>query len=234
MDTAALDEGKWRRAIAAPWGHMTMVDAMIGDILRTLEQSGLEEETLIVFGADHGDMCGEHNRFDKGAYFYEEAIRVPLIIRPPGGNAVRQPAHVSLIDLGATLFAAIGEETHARGTQGRNLLPLIGSSTEPEDWPREAFATYHRYNGMSFECRCIRTERHKYVWNMQEVDELYDLEQDPIEMNNLSGNPAYAEIEADLAGRVRRWLEETGDPVPDRIGDLPKAGTIIFTGEAGP
>jgi hypothetical protein len=69
---------------------------------------------------------------------------------------------------------------------------------------------------------------------MQEVDELYDLKKDPIEMNNLSGNPDYAEIETDLAQRVRRWLKDTGDPVPDNLADLPKAGTIIFTGEAGP
>lgn len=232
MDTSGLDEAGWRKAIAYTWGHMTMVDHAIGRILGDLERHGLADDTLVIFAADHGDVCGEHNRFDKGPYFYEEVLRIPLVIRRPGTGAALQPAFVSLIDLGATLFAAAGQEEHAASSQGRDLQPLVGA--DDPGWPREVFATYHLYNGISFECRCVRTERYKYVWNLQEIDELYDLEEDPIEMRNRIGDPALAEVEKDLRARLQRWLQENGDDTPGRATELPRAGTIVVTGESGP
>ena len=130
---------------------------------------------------------------------------MPVVLaRPPAGQPAAQPAFLPLVDLGTTFLTEIGEEEYAATTHGRNLFPLTG------------------------------TDRYKYVWNMQDVDELYDLRDDPVEMNNLAGDPRYASVESDLSERVRAWLKKTGDPTPDEIADLPKAGTIVFTEEAGP
>ena len=87
---------------------------------------------------------------------------------------------------------------------------------------------------MSFECRCVRTATHKYVWNPQDVDELYDLGNDPGELTNLVDVADYAEVRADLAARLRRWLAAAGDPLPATADQPPAAGTILATGTPGP
>lgn len=232
MDTAAFDEAEWRRAIAHTWGHMSLVDAAIGSVLDLLAESGCDRDTAVLFAADHGDMCGEHNRFDKAAYFYEEVLRIPLCIRLPDHRPAVNPAPVSFIDLGATLFHLLGEDAHA--ADGRDLTPLVGAARAPAGWDDAAYASYHRYNGMSFECRCVRTAAHKYVWNPQAVDELYDLRRDPAELVNLIDHPDYAGVRAGLAARLRSWLQAAGDPLPATAAELPPAGTILATGAPGP
>ena len=109
MDTSPFDEAEWRRAIAHTWGHMTMVDEALGQVLDLLDDHGLGDDTAVVFAADHGDVCGEHNRFDKGPYFYEEVLRIPLIIQLPGARPAVNPTPVSFIDIGTTLLHLLGD-----------------------------------------------------------------------------------------------------------------------------
>ena len=104
----------------------------------------------------------------------------------------------------------------------------------PDGWDDAAYASYHRYNGISFECRCIRTATHKYVWNPQDVDELYDLDRDPAELTNVADRREYAAVRSMLSGRLRSWLRSAGDPLPATFADLPPAGTILATGARGP
>ena len=234
MDTSGFDEAEWRRAIAHTWGHMTMVDEAIGRVLDLLAEHGHDGDTAVLFAADHGDMCGEHNRFDKAAYFYEEVLRIPLCIRLPGAVPAINAAPVSFIDLGTTLFHLLGEPEHGAATDGHDLAPLVGTDRVPADWDDAAYASYHRYNGISFECRCIRTATHKYVWNPQDVDELYDLDRDPAELTNLIDRREYARVRSTLSGRLRSWLRSAGDPLPTTVADLPPAGTILATGARGP
>ncbi len=87
---------------------------------------------------------------------------------------------------------------------------------------------------MSFAVRAIRNERFKYIWNSQDLDELYDLHSDPYEMENLAGRTAHQAIKADLRHQLMAWLTEVGDDLPERVDDLPAAGTIMATGEPGP
>ena len=234
MDSSPFDEAEWRRAIAHTWGHMTMVDEALGQVLDLLDDHGLGDDTAVVFAADHGDVCGEHNRFDKGPYFYEEVLRIPLIIQLPGARPAVNPTPVSFIDIGTTLLHLLGDGDHARTTDGRNLVPMVGSTHTPHGWDAAAYASYHLYNGMSFECRCARTATHKYVWNPQAVDELYDLRDDPAELANLIGRPDLVELQAELSTGPRRWLVAMEDPLVAAAADLPPAGTIVATGAAGP
>jgi len=235
MDTSVLDQEEWRTVVAYSHAHIMLVDEAVGLILDTLERLHLCDSTTVVFTADHGDMEGAHNRFDKGPYFYEEVWRIPLIVCQPGVPPAVQRAFVSILDVGETLFTltgAVDRESHPRS--GRNLLPLTGSSDKPEQWPDIAYGVYDLYNGINFAVRAIRDERWKYVWNPQETDELYDLASDPHEMVNLIDDPAGVEAKSRLYEQLMIWLEEIGDDLPDRVVNLSPAGTVMATGEPGP
>jgi len=235
MDTSVLDREEWRTVVSYSHAHIMLVDEAIGRILDTLERLGLDESTTVVFTADHGDMEGAHNRFDKGAYFYEEVWRIPLIVRRAGTPAATQNAFVSILDVGETLFDLIGSgDSDTRPRSGRSLLPLIGGSDSPGQWPNVAYGVYDLYNGINFAVRAIRDERWKYVWNPQETDELYDLATDPYEMKNLAGDPVGAEAESRLREQLFSWLDDIGDDLPSRADALPPAGTVMATGRPGP
>lgn len=235
MDTAPIDEAEWHTVLAYSHAHITMVDEAIGRVLAALDRLGLADSTAVVFTADHGDMEGAHNRFDKGPYFYEEVWRIPLVVRMPGTESATQDAFVSLLDVGETLFGLIGSEPEpSRSRTGRDLRRLVGTPRRPAGWEQVAYGVYDLYNGMSFAVRAVRDERHKYVWSPQDVDELYDLDQDPHEMRNLATAPAVADVRDGLRRRLLDWLDETGDPFADRVCDLPPAGTILATGRPGP
>lgn len=235
MDTSVLDEDEWRTVIAYSHAHIMMVDEAIGRILDALARLGLEESTTVVFTSDHGDMAGAHNRFDKGPYFYEEVWRIPLVIRTPDTGAAVQDAFVSLLDTGKTLFRLVNpDDPDAPSRMGRDLQPLTGTGTRPGHWPQQVYGTYELYNGMSFAIRAIRTERYKYVWNPQAINELYDLDADPHEMKNLVMAPQYASLQARLHQQLMDWMAEIGDDLPDRSTSLPPAGTIMAVGAAGP
>ncbi len=233
MDTAPLDEEEWKTVIAYSHAHIALVDEAIGRMLDTLERLGLNESTTIVFAADHGDMEGAHNRFDKGAYFYDEVWRIPLLICRPNTAPATQETYVSLLDIGATLFGLVGAPPDS-SRAGRDLRPLVGTSHRPDAWPQTAHGVYYRYNGYSFEIRALRNQRYKYIWNPQDINELYDLDADPHEMTNCAGQPATAAVEAQLHAELIAWLDSIGDDLPSRLDRLPPAGTIIATGQQGP
>jgi len=235
MDTRPIGREEWRTIIAFSHAHIMMVDEAIGRLLDALDRLGLAEETAVVFTADHGDMEGAHNRFDKGPYFYEEVWRIPLVVRWPGRPAARQDAFVSILDVGQTLFGLIGAGADpAKPRSGCDLAPLVGASVRPDRWPQEAYGVYDLYNGMSFAVRAIRDERYKYVWNPQAMDEFYDLAADPAEMCNLDGLDAARPQRDRLRARLFEWINKTGDDLPERVAALPPAGTILATGEMGP
>jgi len=235
MDTSVLDEAEWHTVVAYSQAHIMMVDEALGRVLDALDRNGLTDSTTVVFTADHGDMQGAHNRFDKGPYFYEEVWRIPLIVASPDRQPATQEAFVSILDLGETFLSAVGAEPlPGRPRAGRDLAPLLGTKQRPDDWPQVAFGQYDLYNGMSFAVRAVRDERWKYAWNPQAVDELYDLAEDPHELTNLAGRPETAAAETRLRALLSAWMEDIGDDLPHRAHTLPEAGTVVATGKPGP
>lgn len=93
---------------------------------------------------------------------------------------------------------------------------------------------YDLYNGISFAVRAIRDQRFKYVWNPQEVNELYDLEADPHELTNRIDDPALEAEQARLRTEIFLWMNGIGDDLPGRADALPTAGTILATDKLGP
>ena len=105
---------------------------------------------MVIVIADHGDMNGAHNRFDKGPYCYDEIVRIPLLVRAPGVRARKVDRHVSSIDLNRTLTEWMGLEPDSPNVDSRSLLGLMERGDAGWDAPDQAFYRYEWYNGLWF------------------------------------------------------------------------------------
>jgi choline-sulfatase len=175
-------------------GQVTYVDRKVGELLEALEQSGLADSTVIVFTSDHGDMLGERAMVQKRC-FYEWSCRVPLIIRFPDGShagtACATP--VSLLDLLPTFCELAGAET-LTPHDGHSLLSLL-SGSEP-GYP--VFSQAHEAVGMP--CLMVRRGAYKYTYVHGHDEQLFDVEADPDEWNNLAADPAHGALRDELRG----------------------------------
>ncbi len=189
-----------REAIQAYYASITFADAQIGRILDALAETGLDENTIVVFTSDHGYHMGEHGHWQKTTLF-ENAARVPLIIAGPGVVAGGQVAHnpVEMVDFYPTLAELCGLKPPPYHS-GVSLVPAL---TDPKAAPRAAALTQYA-SGYS-----IRTPRFRYTqWGVDGSDgaELYDHDSDPAEMVNLSADAAFAEQKNRLAELLRRRI----------------------------
>jgi arylsulfatase len=180
---------------------ITGVDREIGRILETLEQQKLLENTIIIFTADNGYALADRGMADKW-YAYEEDLRVPLIIRDPRlperrGQTV--DAMALNVDLAPTMLDLAGIPV-PKAMQGRSLKPLLEGKV-PEDWRTEYFYEHHSVKDRIPPSEAVRTLRWKYIRWMEPnplVEELYDLESDPLEEHNLIADPQHAAILKEL------------------------------------
>jgi arylsulfatase A-like enzyme len=208
---SALPWSEWQKVIARAYAHVTMVDAAGGLILDALDALGLANSTLVIWTADHGDGLACHGgHWDKRSYMSEEVMRVPLAIRWPGVIPPGQQSNrlVSNLDLAPTLLQAAGGAF--RGPiHGASLLPLCTGecSVWREDLMCETHGHLEHHVG-----RGIVTDRYKYIANCGQMDELYDLQEDPYEMANLIDDPADKAVREDLQARLARWQRKTHDP----------------------
>lgn len=210
-DTGHMSDDDWRRAIAFYRGFVSLLDRAIGELLDGLRANRLWENTLVFVIADHGDMCGAHNRFDKAAYCYDEIMRIPLLARAPGIASREVTRHVSSIDVNQTIVEWAGLKPDIPNADSRSLLALMERGNRGWSAPDEAFYRYEWYDGLWFGIRAIRTPQFKYCFNPGGSDELYDVHNDPAEMNNLIDQPHVRVAQADLAQRLLAHLEQTGD-----------------------
>jgi len=208
-----FDRETWREVRAAYWGFVTLIDRQIGRILDAVDNLGLTDETVVVHAADHGDFVGGHRQFNKGPLMYEDTYHVPLQVRWPGvveaGSVTDAP--VRLHDLMPTLLDVCGVAV-PDGIDARSLEPLL-TGDRPADWPEAVVAEYHGDEFGLYTQRMVRTDRHKYVLNTGDVDELYDLRRDSAELQNLVDHPDYAPVLRDLRGTLLEWMDETDDPL---------------------
>jgi choline-sulfatase len=174
------------------------VDNKVGELLQALENAGLREDTIVIFTGDHGDMLCEKGMVQKRT-FYEWSVRVPLIVWLPGGRhkgaRIEQP--VSLMDVAPTILNLAGVEEWLP-MDGRSLGGLMDGSEVEE---RDVLAEMHS-EGVYAPCFMVRRDRYKYIHIHGGGAQLFDLERDPGEWNNLAGNPDFAEIEDDLRARI--------------------------------
>jgi arylsulfatase A-like enzyme len=206
-------------------GLVTLVDRSIGAILACLERLDLSDQTIVVHTSDHGDSLGAHHLFGKETMF-EEAARVPFLIRLPGQRhtkCVSQP--ISHIDFVPTLLDLLGQSVHSQ-CAGKSLLPLINDeSVLPEnvflEWAPNR--TKVKKGTQLARRRMIKRAVDEYTrtivsregWKLslrdKDLNELYNLHDDPLETRNLCADRQYASVIARLTGEIHRWQESSHD-----------------------
>ncbi|MDX1389051.1 MAG: sulfatase-like hydrolase/transferase, partial [Acidobacteriota bacterium] len=188
--------------------EISYVDACFGDLVERLDRDGVLDRTVLVVVGDHGESLGEHYEKTHGVFLYRGAIDVPFLIRAPGlvpeGRRVSGP--VELVDVAPTLMDLLGFAplTHA---QGRSLKPWIEGGSDRVEGLAYAETLFPRIEFGWSELRMVQDERYKYI--EAPTPELYDLENDPGEQENLVSNEP--RVAADLEARLDRWVAETVD-----------------------
>lgn len=201
----ALGATERAQATACYYAACSGIDDQVGRILAALRESGQEDDTLVVFTSDHGDYLGAHGLWLKGVAAFEEAYRVPLVLRGPGiPSGLRVDAPVSLLDLPRTLVRLLlGSDF---GGHGCDLAPWL----EGRQGAGEAYAEFHGQR-FRYTQRVLWQGALKYVFNGFDEDELYDLEADPAECRNLAREPEARPLLRALAARMWARARECGD-----------------------
>jgi N-acetylglucosamine-6-sulfatase len=204
--TIAGIEENWRQELES----LQAVDEAVAGIVQTLERTGELANTLIVFTSDNGYMHGEHRAKAEKVLLYEEAIRVPLIMRGPGIPAgFVDPRPVANIDLVPTIVDATGAGAR-RVMDGRSLLELVEDRTAW--WGRDILLENGRGANSVSAFRGIRTGRFVYARTISTGEyELYDLERDPYQLRSVDESDRYAPALRDLRARLRRLTNCAGE-----------------------
>lgn len=213
----ALISWKYQQYMRDYLATVLSVDENIGRLLNYLEKTGELDNTIIVYTSDQGFFLGEHGWFDK-RFMYEESMRTPLVVRMPGGARGDIGELVQNIDYAPTFLELAGAEIPA-DIQGRSLLPLLRGE-HPADWRPALYYHFYEYPAEHMVKRHygVRTDRWKLIHFYNDIDcwELYDLENDPHELRNLFGDPAYAGEQNALFEELGRLQREYGDSLAMR------------------
>ncbi len=212
--TQEMKDQELKELLACCFSYLELIDQMVGEVVATLKELDLYEETAIVFTADHGDMAGSHGMMNKGAYMYDEIYRIPLLVKDPGTpQPSRSAAFVHLMDITATcLHLMTGSEQESMMGQtlhGQSLLPLVEGKGK---WDRAMhYAEYHGDWYGHYSTRMVTDGRWKLVWNLTDLCELYDLENDPHELSNCFYDPDYEEVRARCFDYLMAEAQRTDD-----------------------
>ena len=217
-----LAEWKFQRYMRDYMKTVKSLDDNVGRVLDYLEEKDLLKNTLVVYTSDQGFYMGEHGWFDK-RFMYEESMRTPLIMRLPDGFSRRGDITelVQNIDYAPTFLELAGAAV-PDDIQGLSLVPLL-KGEHPDDWRTALYYHFYEYPAEHMVKRHygIRTDRYKLIHFYNDIDEweLYDMQNDPHELDNLYGREGYDELTAELKSRLLSLQEQYGDPVrfsPDR------------------
>jgi arylsulfatase A-like enzyme len=207
---------KYQRYIKDYLRCVASVDDNLGRLLDHLDETGLADNTVVVYTSDHGYFLGDHGWFGK-QWMYEESLRIPLIVRWPG---VTNPGSknndlVQNLDFAQTFLDMAGVKPPA-DMQGRSLVPLLKGTTPP-DWRKSIYYHYSMRQGrlMVNPHYGVRTERHKLIhYHRLDEWELFDLQEDPNELTSVYDKPAYAQTVKDLKSELERLQLKYGDINP--------------------
>jgi arylsulfatase A-like enzyme len=207
--TGWISSADLSRLIGLYYGYISLIDEEIGRILALMKDTGVQENTLVIFTADHGSSVGAYRMWDKGFGMYDCITRIPFIVSHPALRPGVSDAFVSLLDLAPT-FLELAGLPGSEGMDGRSLVPLL---TGERGHVRENFiVAQHFGHQLPFWQRMVRTPDSKYVFNPTARDEYYDLAADPWETDNIIDR-----VEPLLLRRMRAllrgWMEKNEDPL---------------------
>jgi len=203
----------WARKIRCYYAFATWIDDQIGQMLRHLEETGMDKNTVVIFTADHGETLGSHGGLtDKGFHHFEETHRIPLIVRFPDKRcaSLTVDSFASLADIYPTILELANAATTENDTQGASLLPLVDGKTE--GWREHVVTEFNGANSTMITQRTLRWKQYKYGFNGFGADELYDLDLDPWETMNRIDMPGYRKTATEMRRRLFEWMKETHDP----------------------
>jgi choline-sulfatase/uncharacterized sulfatase len=208
-DYGCPDEPRLRRVVARYLGLVSQVDQAIGLVLEELARRAELEHTIIVYTSDHGDYAGQYGRFEKvGGISFSAICRVPLIFRYPTAISAGRLCDdlVESVDLFPTLCKLAGL-TVPNTVQGRAIPAITGDDSIP---PRDSALTENVWR------KALQTSRYRFVANLpgnHERDELYDCQQDPLELQNLVDDPAYRGVRQELQRQLLDRIVHAAHPV---------------------
>jgi arylsulfatase A-like enzyme len=208
----------WKECVKRYYAFIAQTDDAIGRVLSHLRQAGLEEDTLVIYSSDHGDMGGAHGMYDKHYVQYQDVIRVPMIVRWPG--VTKPGSHCDefvypYLDLAPTFLDLWGAEIPG-GLHGESMLKLWQGEPCPH-WRQQVMTTFNGAQFGLFTQRALTDRRYKYVWNATDVDELYDLQADPGELINLAADGEYRSVLSDMRERLFHEMNSCGDSFAQKI-----------------
>ncbi len=212
-----IDESGFRRMMAHYFALITHIDDQVGRLMRHLDGLGLSDDTIVAFISDHGEQLGEHHAIQK-RMFWEASVRVPCVVSWPGG--LPQGFNVSTplggVDLAPTLLELCGLSFD--GTiDGRSVAAEVRQQQQPDPIP--VFAEIGTSEGINFRSTApedlavrvmVREGSWKYVCNRTDSDELYNLDDDPLEVANLAEGDEQTERIAHLKTLIQEMIQKTG------------------------
>ncbi len=179
------------------YGEISQLDAAVGRIMQVLDETGLADNTVVVYTSDHGEMAGTHGRFEKNN-MYEESIHVPLLVRMPGGKGKRTDALFSTVDFMTTFESLFGldPKENAEGVDYSSLL--TGQQQKERDY---MFSETRGLFG-------IRDREYKLVTDRDlNITDFYSLKADPYEQDNLKDNASQSERIGAMLTRLTEWVK---------------------------
>jgi len=211
---------KYQRYIKDYLRCVASVDDNIGRVLDYLDESGLAENTIVIYSSDQGWFLGDHGWFDK-RWMYEESLKMPFIVRWPGvvKPGTVSKAMVSNVDFAETFLDMAGcADQIPSDMQGRSVVPILRGKT-PDDWRKSFYYHYYEFPGAHSVAKHygVRTQRYKLIDYYRVGEwELFDLMEDPHELHSVYNDPAYAEVVKELKGELARLQKQLDDTDPEK------------------
>ena len=212
-----LDNWKYQVYIRDYMSVIASVDESVGRVLDYLDKNGLTDNTMIVYTSDQGFYMGEHGWFDK-RFMYEESLRTPLIVSYPGHTKPGSVCNrlVQNIDYAPT-FLALAGVSQPKDMPGRSLVPVLDNGDNVKNWRQSIYYHYYDYPAEHHVRRHdgVRTDRYKLIHfygapmegdhDTVDYEELYDMQNDPNELNNLYGKKGYEKITKELKKALKEY-----------------------------
>ncbi|MDP6042081.1 MAG: sulfatase [Candidatus Latescibacteria bacterium] len=222
-----------RKEAAGYYAHIAALDKYVGDLVEVLKESGLKENTILIFASDHGEMMGSHNNqpFMK-QIFWDESCRVPFLLRYPpltaGGENQTRMTPLGTVDIMPTLLGLCGLDIPDT-VEGRDLSACVREQVEVEDHVA-LYMSISPFSGKNYfdpAYRALRTNRYTFVRTSDDDYYLFDDVEDPFQLNNLADDSDAVEIRKDLEQELVQQLDEIDDPFREKEYYLEKWGYEI-------
>ncbi|TVY11098.1 sulfatase-like hydrolase/transferase [Paenibacillus cremeus] len=208
---------EWQPIMARAYENFSQTDAALGKVLDTLERTGLLDNTIVIYTADHGDILGSNGGlFDKDSMLTEETMSIPLAIRWPGApkNGAALDALVSNMDIVPTVLELAGAQVPSH-MDGKSIVPLLSDTSSP--WREDLMAMHFGHINHDDIQRVLYYGPYKYTAHLDDSDELYDLNADPFELHNLIDEPAMTDVLKEMKARLHRNMDQAGDVSADSL-----------------